>query len=54
MLLPVCGEGLFPKWKFTYNKEQDVYFCPNGQELVYRTTKKEGYRDYKSDPKEVF
>lgn len=44
-------KGLFPKSKFTYNKEQDVYVCPNGQELVYRTTTREGYREYKSDPK---
>ncbi|MGN7942749.1 IS1182 family transposase [Virgibacillus sp. 6R] len=44
-------KGLFPKWKFTYDKEKDVYVCPNGQELVYRTTTREGYREYKSDAK---
>jgi len=44
-------KGLFPKWKFTYHKEQDIYVCPNGQKLVYRTTTREGYREYKSDSK---
>ena len=44
-------KGLFPKWKFTYHKEEDIYVCPNGQELVYRTTTREGYREYKSEPK---
>ncbi|WP_139378389.1 IS1182 family transposase [Mesobacillus jeotgali] len=44
-------KGLFPKWKFTYHKEEDIYVCPNGQELVYRTTTREGYREYKSDAK---
>ncbi|WP_373419488.1 IS1182 family transposase [Salirhabdus sp. Marseille-P4669] len=44
-------KGLFPKWKFTYNKEQDLYTCPNGEMLNYSTTSREGYREYKSDPK---
>jgi transposase len=43
--------GLFPKWKFTYDKEQDIYICPNQQELIYRTTTRDGYREYKSDAK---
>jgi transposase len=44
-------KGLFPKWKFTYDKDLDRYTCPNGQKLEYRTTTREGYREYKSDPK---
>ena len=43
--------GLFPKWRFTYDKERDLYVCPNNQELIYRTTTLEGYREYKSDSK---
>jgi hypothetical protein len=27
-----------------------VYICPNGQLLSYRTTNREGYRQYHSDP----
>jgi transposase len=44
-------KGIFPKWKFTYDKEADCYTCPNGQTLPYRTTTREGYREYKSDAK---
>ena len=44
-------KGLFPKWKFSYDEERDLYVCPNNQELEYRTTTREGYREYKSDPK---
>jgi transposase len=44
-------KGLFPKWKFNYDKEKDVYICPNGQNLTYSTTSRDGYREYKSDPK---
>ncbi|MCM3765297.1 IS1182 family transposase [Neobacillus niacini] len=43
--------GLFPKWKFTYVKERDLYICPNNQELPYKSTTREGYREYKSDSK---
>jgi hypothetical protein len=45
-------KGLFPKWKFTYNAEENHYTCPNGQVLSYRTTTRGGYREYKSDPKQ--
>ncbi len=44
-------KGLFPKAKFRYNAEEDHYTCPNGQELPYRTTDRQGYRQYASDPK---
>ncbi|MCM3291507.1 IS1182 family transposase [Paenibacillus sp. MER 180] len=44
-------QGLFPKWKFTYDAEQNRYICPAKNELIYRTTNREGYRQYASDPK---
>ena len=44
------GEGLFPKGKFHYDAKLDVYLCPNGQLLSYRTTTRQGYRQYHSDP----
>ncbi|WP_341280273.1 IS1182 family transposase [Paenibacillus sp. FSL H8-0537] len=44
-------QGLYPKWKFTYEAERNVYRCPEQQELVYRTTDRHGYRHYASDPK---
>jgi transposase len=43
------AEGLFRKSKFQYDEAMDVYICPNGQLLVYRTTNREGYRQYHSD-----
>jgi len=47
---PNHGEGLFAKRKFHYDKERDVYVCPNRQELLYRTTNRKGYRQYHSNP----
>jgi transposase len=41
-------KGLIPKIKFTYDHDRDLYICPNKQELVYKTTTREGYREYKS------
>jgi len=43
--------GLFPKWRFTYDNQRDLYVCPNNQELPYKTTTREGYKEYKSDSK---
>lgn len=47
---PNHGEGLFAKRKFQYQKEGDVYVCPNRKQLVYRTTNRQGYRQYHSNP----
>ncbi|GMK42864.1 hypothetical protein PCCS19_59250 [Paenibacillus sp. CCS19] len=44
-------QGLQPKWKFIYETERNVYVCPQQQELTYRTTDRNGYRHYSSDPK---
>ncbi|HEY3314959.1 MAG TPA: IS1182 family transposase [Bacillota bacterium] len=45
-------KGLFPKSRFKYDPETDKYSCPGGRELTYRTTNREGYREYKSTPDE--
>lgn len=42
--------GLIPKGKFIYDEEMDCYICPEGQQLVYRTTNRIGYREYASNP----
>lgn len=42
--------GSMRKASFAYDREQDVYCCPGGQELAYATTDRGGYRHYKSDP----
>jgi transposase len=39
------------KRHFKYDKDRDVYVCPGGQELVYRTTNRTGFREYVSDAK---
>lgn len=36
---------------FVYDDYYDCYLCPENQVLSYRTTTREGYREYKSDPK---
>ena len=46
---PNHAEGLFRKRQFRYDEERDGYVCPAGQLLVYRTTNREGYRQYHSD-----
>lgn len=45
-------QGLFPKWKFTYDTESNTYICPAEQRLTYRTTDRKGYRQYTSDPEQ--
>lgn len=48
---PMTGKGLFKKYEFKYNEEKDVYICPNNEELKYGIVDKNGYKQYKSDPK---
>lgn len=43
-------KGMMPKVKFTYDAENDQYHCPGDSVLTYRTTNREGYREYASDP----
>ena len=47
---PTHRDGYFYKREFRYDEKLDVYICPNGQLLTYRTTNREGYRQYHSDP----
>lgn len=48
---PMTKKGFFRKYEYVYDQEFDTYTCPNHQLLSYTTTTKEGYRQYKSDPK---
>lgn len=43
-------DKLRPK-DFVYDEHYDCYLCPENQVLTYRTTTREGYREYKSNPK---
>lgn len=47
---PSHREGYFYKREYSYDREQDVYVCPRGQTLHYRTTNRHGYREYASSP----
>ena len=44
------GEHL-GKYHFRYDPFQNVYRCPQKHELIWKTTNREGYREYWSDPK---
>jgi len=49
---PTHRDGYFYKREYRYDEKLDVYICPNGQLLSYRTTNREGYRQYHSDPEQ--
>lgn len=47
---PTHRKGYLYKRDFLYDQKADQYLCPQGQALIYRTTSREGYRHYQSDP----
>lgn len=47
---PNKPKGYLPKRAFTYDAETNSYRCPQGQPLIYATTNRLGYREYKSNP----
>jgi len=47
---PTHRPGFLRKRDFVYERELDAYRCPEGQVLPYRTTNRDGYRQYHSDP----
>lgn len=47
---PTHRAGYLRKRDFVYDEHSDCYLCPQNQILRYRTTNREGYREYKSDP----
>lgn len=48
---PYTKEGFFKKYEYVYDEYYDCYICPNNELLTYSTTNREGYREYKSNPK---
>lgn len=48
---PMTKEGFFKKYEYVYDDHYDCILCPENQVLKYSTTNREGYREYKSDPK---
>ena len=49
---PVTKEGFFYKYEYVYDEHYDCYICPENKVLSYSTTNREGYREYKSNPKD--
>lgn len=47
---PTHRDGMLYKRQFEYDAQRDAYRCPNGQWLPYRSTNREGYRHYASEP----
>ena len=45
---PMTKKGFFKKYEYVYDEYYDCYICPNNKTLTYRTTNKDGYREYKS------
>lgn len=46
---PNHKKGFFYKREYRYDAKQDVYLCPQGEPLIYKTTSREGYRHYGSN-----
>jgi transposase len=47
---PQTKLGFFPKYEYVYDELNDCYICPNDQILSYRTTNRNGYKEYRSNP----
>ena len=48
---PQTMKGGHEWWKYVYDEYYDCIICPEYQVLNYSTTNRDGYREYKSDPK---
>ena len=49
---PMTKKGFFRKYDYVYDEAYDCYICPQIKLLEYVTTNRNGYREYKSDPKD--
>ena len=48
---PKTKDGFFLKHEYVYDEFFDCYLCPANEILSYSTTNRDGYREYKSDPR---
>ena len=48
---PNGKDGFFRPYEYIYDEYYDCVLCPKNQVLSYSTTNREGYREFKSDPK---
>jgi transposase len=47
---PKTKDGFFKKYEYVYDEYYDCYICPEGQVLKYKTTTRDGYKQYSSNP----
>lgn len=47
---PPHRAGFLRKRDFLFDRQADAYRCPHDQVLPYRTTNRDGYREYRSNP----
>ena len=40
-------KGMYTKNKYIYDYDKDIYICPNNVALIYKTTTREGYKEYR-------
>lgn len=45
-------KGKYTKFKFQYVKENDIYVCPDLRPMHYKTTTRQGYKEYVSKDKD--
>jgi len=48
---PSGKKGMMRKREFVYDEHYDCYLCTNNQVLNYTTTNRDGYREYRSNPR---
>lgn len=49
---PMTKKGFFHSYEFVYDEYYDCVVCPNNKVLAYSTTNRDGYKEFKSNPKE--
>lgn len=49
---PIGKKGYFRTYEYVYDEYYDCVICPEGRILEYRTTNRDGYREYKSSKTE--
>jgi IS5 family transposase len=49
---PMTKEGFFKSYEYIYDEDNDCVRCPNNKVLKYSTTNRDGYKEYKSNPKD--
>lgn len=49
---PYTAKGFFRSYEFVYDEYYDCVICPNNKVLRYSTTNREGYKEFKSNPKD--